>query len=68
MSFAMLWMVALLRALPVSDALPLSLRLALFICSGAIFYIAATWLFARPALMAAVDAARIVLKSAPAKA
>jgi|GEM_PF-3836802 len=66
-SVAMLVLVGLLRNGHAADGLPDIARLALYIAIGALFYIAATWAFARPAFNAALGAARVVLSPTPAK-
>ncbi|MBC7769506.1 MAG: oligosaccharide flippase family protein [Phycisphaerales bacterium] len=66
-SVAMLLLVMAIRGGHAVDGLPGVLRLAAFIAIGALFYIGATWAFARPAFKAALGAARLVLSPTPAK-
>lgn len=61
-SVAMLGLIVALRTLLAQSAWPHAVQLALFICSGAVFYVAMAWLTVRPAMLAALDAARVVLK------
>ncbi len=65
MSVAMFALIAFVRDTDMAHALPLVLRLALLVAIGAVFYIAASWLFARTAVDATLDAARTVLKKVP---
>lgn len=68
MSVAMFFLVGAVRETGVAQALPLILRLVLLVMVGAIFYAGASWLFARAAVHAALDAARTVLKKVPSGA
>lgn len=60
-SVAMLVLLALLREGHAVDSLPSYGRLAALVMIGAVFYLVATWAFARPAFRAAFGAARMIL-------
>jgi O-antigen/teichoic acid export membrane protein len=68
MSLAMLFLIGVVRETDFAQAMPLLARLALLVAIGAVFYIGASWMFARPAVNATLDAARTVLKKLPTAA
>jgi hypothetical protein len=64
---AMLALLAALRNMGAGETLPALARLGVFVLTGALFYIVATWAFARPSARALIGAARIMLATRPAK-
>ena len=60
-SLAMLALVTLARDALVARALPGFVRLGLLVALGALFYLSISWALARPAMRAAISAARTVL-------
>ena len=59
-SLAMLVLITVLRDIGLAAHLPALVRLIVFVLVGAIFYCAAAWLFARPAVESLVSAAQVI--------
>lgn len=64
---AMLLLIGVIRGVGAGGHHPQALHLIAYILLGALFYCAATWIFARAALLAAINAGRVVLSLGSSK-